>query len=654
VDKGEHYMQGTGQGSTGQQTLDKGEQVKQGSGQSGIGQQALDKGGQVKDETTQGNFNTVKGLAGKGEGTKEAVSGGDAAGAIGSTGLNKDNLSPASAEKTGRRMFGSVSVGPPEPNDDIRRGPIFPGPGDQRQTGNATTRGAGSSAKGGLSQEKMKTSQEQTQKQSQGAGKSPGGIAWAQNQSGSGQHNLNQTKESPTMSNTVNQTNQTLSQTSTQGMEQNQRQSLSKEASVLDPASDTFDAKEAGGISPTQKTMSNKPEGQYGYMEDDAAKMGHASKEKDKSSPGRGLLGQAKEKFNQTLGGVSQRKKSASDQSKSNQAKAGGVAAAGMGAAGLAAHGDSAGGTFGGGGDSISDEFNTMSGISDDVFSDGAAGKTAAKGMGQGLAGKSSTSAKKTDMAKGMTAGKNPQASKQYHQGGIGAVAAGKGINKGKGALGQGTSGDMTTSQMSQNLSKKGGITMGGMAAMSGSASESGTPGIPGARGAGAGLAAGATGVAGAGALGTGLKQGTDQKGMNQGGIRGEEATSSTAGVSSTRVVQNLSGSGYRVTVLQEKVHSVTQKCKTQLGLSAKEITQRGPSVDAFFDSVAEERLRWMPRDGSRLDCSLRWASRLAYAVDALRESVGAFAPGANDAAKMIWGFLVLLLEVRYSSFSGS
>jgi hypothetical protein len=354
-----------------------------------------------------------------------------------------------------------------------------------------------------------------------------------------------------------------------------------------------------------------------------------------------------------------------------------------MAGAGLAAQGNSAGGTFGGGGDSISEEFNTISGISDDVFSDGAAGKTSTKGMGQGLAGKSATPTKKGDMAKGMTAGKTPQASKQYQQGGK-SVAAGQGINKGKGALGQGTS-DMSTNPISQNLSKQGGITMGGMAAMSGSSpSDNGAFGGSGGRGAGAGLATGAAGMAGAGALGTGLKQSGSQKGMGQAGmgqagmgqagmgqagmgqagmgqagmgqrgIMSEEATSSTTGVSSTRVVQNLSGSGHRVSILQEKVQSVTQKCKTQLGLSATEITQRGPTVDAFFDAVAAERLRWMPRDGSRLDCSLRWASRLAYAVDALRESVGAFAPGANEAAKMIWGFSILLLEVRYFSLNGS
>jgi hypothetical protein len=109
--------------------------------------------------------------------------------------------------------------------------------------------------------------------------------------------------------------------------------------------------------------------------------------------------------------------------------------------------------------------------------------------------------------------------------------------------------------------------------------------------------------------------------------------------------VRSLNTNTHKVTVLHDKVQAVSQKCKTQLGVSASEISERSPTVDTFFDAVAAERLRWMPRDGSRLDCSLRWASRLAYAVDALRESTGHFAPGADPAAQLIWGFMILLLE---------
>ncbi|KAJ5329731.1 hypothetical protein N7452_010121 [Penicillium brevicompactum] len=159
-----------------------------------------------------------------------------------------------------------------------------------------------------------------------------------------------------------------------------------------------------------------------------------------------------------------------------------------------------------------------------------------------------------------------------------------------------------------------------------------------------------------AGIVGGGIRQASASGATSKGGF-GEgmagfgDAQSSgpkstvVNGITTKRTVRQLSSGGYKLTVLQEKVQAVSQKCKAQLGLSSSEISKRSTSVDAFFDAVASERLRWMPRDGSRLDCSLRWASRLAYAVDALRQSVGEFAPAATEAATLIWGFAILLLE---------
>ncbi|KAJ5788262.1 hypothetical protein N7457_003252 [Penicillium paradoxum] len=155
------------------------------------------------------------------------------------------------------------------------------------------------------------------------------------------------------------------------------------------------------------------------------------------------------------------------------------------------------------------------------------------------------------------------------------------------------------------------------------------------------------TNIVGSGSQHGGIYDASSNNAFNNGvtGVSSGSKSSVGNGVVTRRIVRPLSGSGYKLSVLQEKVQAVSQKCKTQLGLSSSEIGQRSPNVDAFFDAVAAERLRWMPRDGSRLDCSLRWASRLAYAVDALRESVGAFAPAANEAAMLVWGFCILLLE---------
>ncbi|KAF3031103.1 hypothetical protein E8E15_011667 [Penicillium rubens] len=153
--------------------------------------------------------------------------------------------------------------------------------------------------------------------------------------------------------------------------------------------------------------------------------------------------------------------------------------------------------------------------------------------------------------------------------------------------------------------------------------------------------------VGGAGTREAGAYDTSSNNGFNTGVTHASSGANNSvgSGMTSKRIVRQLSGSGYKVTILQEKVQAVSQKCKAQLGLSSTQISKRSPNVDVFFDAVAAERLRWMPQDGSRLDCSLRWASRLAYAVDALRESVGVFAPAANEAASLIWGFSILLLE---------
>jgi hypothetical protein len=224
-------------------------------------------------------------------------------------------------------------------------------------------------------------------------------------------------------------------------------------------------------------------------------------------------------------------------------------------------------------------------------------------------------------------------------------------------------------SQSAVGSSALGGAAIGGANMGGASSTDKGVigqqPSTTGQTGKGMTTQARMSGVPGGG-LTQAIGQRSSRKGLGQGGMGGmggmnqgpmtrrkpmpTKATRSVedAGMASgtPRTMMPLGSSSHKVTVLQEKVHAVSQKCKTQLGGSASEVSQRSPTVDAFFDSVAAERLRWMPPDGSRLDCCLRWASRLAYAVDNLRESIGAFAPGANEAAKLIWGFETMLLEV--------
>jgi hypothetical protein len=263
--------------------------------------------------------------------------------------------------------------------------------------------------------------------------------------------------------------------------------------------------------------------------------------------------------------------------------------------------------------ETIEHELSELSHISEDVFSSGAFNEDAAKGLSGGInMSHDPPSKSKSNIGKQKRGSKTTQASKG-------------GISQGKGGFTQETT---SAGQTNKGLSETSGLKMGAV---------------------GGGALAG--GTMSSGGLGRDMAQGDmrDTYGRGQFGTATTGMTD-TSRAQPKRIVQNFSGNGNKATVLQDKVQAVSQKCKTQLGLSASEISKKGPTVDTFFDAVAAERLRWMPRDGSRLDCCLRWASRLAYAVDALRESVGAFAPGADEAAKLIWGFEILLLGVRKST----
>ncbi|KAH8431979.1 uncharacterized protein LDX57_009626 [Aspergillus melleus] len=116
---------------------------------------------------------------------------------------------------------------------------------------------------------------------------------------------------------------------------------------------------------------------------------------------------------------------------------------------------------------------------------------------------------------------------------------------------------------------------------------------------------------------------------------------------SSAKVENNaVNGGTGSPTVLRETLDLVSQECPSRLGISANEVQAKSLTVDVFFDAIAAERLRRMPPDGSRLDGALCRASRLAFAVGSLRDSVNGFLDGTDEAAKMIWGATLLLLEI--------
>ncbi|KAF7170799.1 hypothetical protein CNMCM5623_003318 [Aspergillus felis] len=108
----------------------------------------------------------------------------------------------------------------------------------------------------------------------------------------------------------------------------------------------------------------------------------------------------------------------------------------------------------------------------------------------------------------------------------------------------------------------------------------------------------------------------------------------------------NARGRSGQLSVLGEMVQTVSRECESRLGMSARAIQEKAQTIDAFFDAIAAERLRHMPADGSRLDGALRRASSLAFAVASLRDAVVSFMDGAEEATKLVWGGLLLLLEM--------
>ncbi|KAE8151662.1 hypothetical protein BDV25DRAFT_171317 [Aspergillus avenaceus] len=118
--------------------------------------------------------------------------------------------------------------------------------------------------------------------------------------------------------------------------------------------------------------------------------------------------------------------------------------------------------------------------------------------------------------------------------------------------------------------------------------------------------------------------------------------------MSSSYVTENtaVNGDYASLPLLRETLESVSRECPTRLGMSPNEIRTKSPTIDTFFDAIASERLRRMPPDGSRLDGALRRASRLAFAVASLKDSVAGFMDGVDEAATMIWGAILLQLEL--------
>jgi hypothetical protein len=102
-----------------------------------------------------------------------------------------------------------------------------------------------------------------------------------------------------------------------------------------------------------------------------------------------------------------------------------------------------------------------------------------------------------------------------------------------------------------------------------------------------------------------------------------------------------------KVTVLREITSKVTASCRRELGSSSAQVLEDATEVGVIFDYIAAERLRCMPHSGSRYDKVLRWAEPFAAQIHSFSHAVSEFVMYSTEAAQLIWGGCLLLLQVQ-------
>lgn len=650
VTKGQSTKESTGQGGKANEVLDKGSSARdEVSKQGDKANDILDKGSSARDEVSKGNFNGAKEAGTQGQPAKgstgQGVGGGVAGGAVGGVvggasssvaGMNKEDLNKENVQETGKKISGGIgqdNTGNPSTSDTKV---------EQREVGSEKPEAGQKLQEAGQKQyDSTKANQDTGSKQYDRKGSVLAGDL---------EPNYDIRKGPITMPGTFQEKNyhnptgrETLVQrgTSSKGISSQETDNAPQVAfagvgSDNTASSNQGNAGKAVAGGDYSEEALEKELHDYDNISPDAFDDGATGKDLSKNSA------------DEDVGKYHIDKKQLDQQGSQPSQKAGtgeAATAAAATAGATAGYGTSKGAT------------NQTSTTRKRSKAHSVSGNNAAKAQDLTFT-RSNDHVASTAGERGYASGQGLAASNQTNRGGVtyARAVSDRGITpKTPTSTGYSTGGSnqtsglrsTTTGQTNSALfnnsatgSNQSGIAGGGVLGLS----QDSSYGLSGNDNSGVnqGVAGGA-GNRQAGAYGT-----SSTGGFNNGATQASSGTKTSAGneVTSKRIVRQLSGSGYKVTVLQEKVQAVSQKCKAQLGLSASQISKRSPNVDAFFDAVAAERLRWMPHDGSRLDCSLRWASRLAYAVDALRESVGVFAPAANEAATLIWGFSILLLEV--------
>jgi hypothetical protein len=142
-------------------------------------------------------------------------------------------------------------------------------------------------------------------------------------------------------------------------------------------------------------------------------------------------------------------------------------------------------------------------------------------------------------------------------------------------------------------------------------------------------------------------------QGSVQGTTNGTMTTTkstTTNGTSSTS--STMTSSSYQqhnvqaVTVLREIISKIHASSKRSLNSTSAEVFEESKDVGVVLDFIAGERLRRYPHPGSKYDKTLRWAEYFATQVHAFSETVSEFVLYSSEAAHIMFGSCMLLLQV--------
>ncbi|OGM48741.1 hypothetical protein ABOM_001997 [Aspergillus bombycis] len=96
---------------------------------------------------------------------------------------------------------------------------------------------------------------------------------------------------------------------------------------------------------------------------------------------------------------------------------------------------------------------------------------------------------------------------------------------------------------------------------------------------------------------------------------------------------------------LHQASDQIASRVRPQLDASAKEVLDSVRATTDIFDGIADERLRFMPENGSQLDRAFKQAVVLVGRLEQLARLIASFTSGTERAIRLMGGSLLLLLQ---------